>query len=179
MKNKIKQSLYKGSCVLLATTFVGSFCIKSKGVSEKVEIQPKNTITTNLNKTNENLKIGSFVRISGRGNESSDGLGDLGKTWEYKEMMVVGIRENSEYPYACAIIDSTPGSEDIMAWFKLENISLITEDTVLYKEPTEDGAPFGYAYDSVNDRYTKTVRKYVSSNDSKEEIVKQYSLKLK
>lgn len=196
MKNKLSEVLYKGSAILLATTLIGSFCIKGKGATEKVEIEPTKKVSSTLDTTtktisskesasisnkkkNPNLKVGSYVTVHGRGNEASDGTGNLGLSWEGQEMMIVGIRENSEYPYACAIIDSTPGVEDVMAWFKSDVIQPLTEDTVNIMEPTAEGAPFGYAYDSRSNLYIRTDRRYVCSEDSKEEIAKQYSISLK
>lgn len=205
MKNKLNEALYKGSAILLAATFVGSFCIKGECAAEKIEIEPTKKVSSTLasttkttfskektsissKKKNPNLKVGSYVKVYGRGNEASDGSGKLGYSWQGKEMMIVGIRENSEYPYACAIVDSTPGVEDVMAWFKMDVIQPETQNTVSITERTmvadKDGfihyeVPVGYQYFSDTDLCIKTIKKYVYSDDSKEEISKKYSIPLK
>lgn len=91
---------------------------------EKESDEP--SISKQENEDCNKLRVGCYVNVTGRGNESSDGSGNMGYTWKNKKMMIVGVRENNEYPYACAIVDEDPSVEDVMAWFKADNLDYLT-----------------------------------------------------
>ena len=76
--------------------------------------------------TCDNLKIGDIVTLDGIGNASSDGSGKATKEMEFYDCtlgVIVGIKNNYEYPYAVAKYDKDNDNiEDIIGWFKKESL---------------------------------------------------------
>ncbi len=202
-KENLTKVVKRLGCVLLAGTFVAAIQVSAKEKTNETEENEehysasdaldaynllKEDGATNYDYDEDDLKVGCYVKVSGRGNESSDGSGKLGYEWKNKDMMIVGVRENAEFPYACAIISENPSSKDTMAWFKAENLGFTVKniESRLYvgddnKVPVgyqkSDGIPAGYQVDG--DFATKITRVCpYYSDDSKEEIAKTYRISL-
>ncbi len=216
--NDMLKKMKKSVCVLLATTFIGAYAtpvfanendtVRKDGyeyysledAKEAVAIAEVNPsfegekVLIGENKL-KGYKVGCYVTVNGRGNEASDGSGLMGRNWENEKMLIVGVRENSEYPYACAIVDDDPNKDDVMAWFKEENLdyfklekkytvppieTYVKSKTDENEKTKEYFGPTGYKYDPKTKMYTKT--EYISpvySDSSEQTIAKTYKISLK
>lgn len=130
------------ACVFVAATFIGSYLVSAlkksndevrknsyfyyseKDTKNDTEFEEK-VIKVGRNESLKGYKVGCYVSVSDRGNEASDGSGKMGYEWNSQKMMIVGVRENSEFSYACAIVNSNPCVEDVMAWFKTDNLDYL------------------------------------------------------
>lgn len=137
-------------------------------------------------KEQEPIKVGRIVNVNGRGNEASDGSGKMGRSWKNEKMMVVGVREDRSFPYACAVITDEPGASDVMAWFGKDSLSYFYQETVEVKPATkilEDSAVKYVADSSYTLSGDKMYRLIISgpkySDDAPEFIAKTYSINLK
>lgn len=209
------KKLKRFTCAFVAATFIGSYSIPAfaktndevrdnsyiyyseEDAKEAFEYAKNNSeFDGKVTKSsgNENLKgykIGCYVSINGRGNEASDGSGKMGYSWTDQKMMIVGVRENSEYPYACAIVDSDPSVEDVMAWFKEDNLEywklkttetkkankVVTTDE-LGKENITYIVPDGYVLNGDN-IFKTTVTYPVYSDACENTIADTYKISLK
>lgn len=159
-----------------------------------VDVNKEFNGSSKTNKDCNKLRIGCYVNVNGRGNEASDGSGDLGYTWKNKKMMIVGVRENNEYPYACAIVDEDPSVEDVMAWFKADNLDYFTNykkytiTMPALEKTTVDSngneiityyAPEGYSLNGDKVYKTETIKTGPIYSDLDEKTIsKTYSIKL-
>ncbi len=209
------KKLKRFTCAFVAATFIGSYSIPAfaktndevrdnsyiyyseEDAKEAFEYAKNNSeFDGKVTKSsgNENLKgykIRCYVSVNGRGNEASDGSGKMGYSWTDQKMMIVGVRENSEYPYACAIVDSDPSVEDVMAWFKEDNLEYwklkTTETKKADKVVTTDEsgneiveyyAPSGYMLEG-KEAIRTTVTYPVYSDASENTIADTYKISLK
>lgn len=213
--NKVIKKLKRFTCVLVAATFIGSYSVPAfaknddevrensylyysdedaKEAYDYAKNNPEFEGEVTKSSSNEDLKgykIGCYVSVNGRGNEASDGSGKMGYSWTDQQMMIVGIRENSEYPYACAIVDSDPSVEDVMAWFKKEDMKFWKLETTEVKKADKivnvdkNGneyitycVPDGYELSGNN--ISKTTINYpVYSDVSEKTIANTYKISLK
>lgn len=202
-KENFLKRIKRLECVLLAGTFVATFQVSAKEVNNEdgksneyysfsdafsADDLLSESDASNYEYNENDLKLGCYVKVNGRGNESSDGSGSLGYEWENKDMMIVGVRQNAKYPYACAIISENPSSKCTMAWFKAENLGFAVkniesklyvgnDDYVPAGYQKSDGIPAGYQIDG--DFATKITRVCPYYSDaSEEEIAKTYKISL-
>lgn len=194
MKNNSKKLL---SSILAFNLLFSAGCFQTKALDKKYEdsteyysfedakdaskYENKEIIITD-NSFKEEYKIGQYVTVNGRGNEASDGSGNMGYNWNNCEMMIVGIRKNTKYPYACAIVDCDPNVDDVMAWFSEEQLQNgIIDEVNTIKVVTDGGdvryyAPAGYKVSLDKTIAERVVYKY--SDDSIKEISKMYKISL-
>lgn len=76
--------------------------------------------------TSDDLKIGDIVTLSDIGNAFSDGSGIDTKEMNFYDCtlgVIVGIKNNYEYPYAIARYDKdNNNAEDVIGWFKQDSL---------------------------------------------------------
>lgn len=125
-----------------------------------------------------------IVVVNGRGSADSCGATYLGKDWENQKMVVVGIKSDSEYPYACAILneDGTLGS--VMGWFKTEQLYPVTNEVTETISATvvtlEDGTtvyelPEGWLLKGTTGIKTSKVKNQIDATE--EELVLKFGIK--
>lgn len=218
--NDMLKKMKKGICVFLATTFIGSYAAPTfakendsvkkysyeyysledaKEAAAVAEVDPSfEGEKVEIGENNlKGYKVGCYVSVNGRGNGASDGSGMMGRFWNNEKMLIVGVRENRAYPYACAIVDDDPGTDDVMAWFTEDNLEYYVKETIEVVDATkglkaskkDDGGftitseytvPEGYVFDP--DTLTGTKTTYVSpvySDASAETISSTYKISLK
>ena len=185
----MKNILKKGACILLAGTYI--FTLSSCGKKDKIEeepviIQGNDNLIDLSNSIIKEHNVGQYVMVTGKGNETYNGTGKMGNYWDNKKMIMVEEKKDSMYPYACAIIDNVPSSEDIMGWFDADSLMPACEVTTEYLEAetieNEDGsisyiAPVGYKLHDNGLCERKIISYNVYSDDSIEDIQKKYGIK--
>ncbi len=131
-----------------------------------------------------NHHLCDIVIVNGRGSADSCGATYLGKDWQNQKMVVVGIKQDREYPYACVILndDGTLGS--VMGWFKTEQLypvtNEVTETIAATVRTLEDGTtiyelPENYLLKGATGIKTSRVKEQI--DDSEEELVLRYGIK--
>lgn len=85
--------------------------------------------------TNKPITLGSYVLINGSGSSSSNE--NIKNTIEFKNTLgvVVGIKDDKLYKYAIASISKDGSLDDVIGWFKEENVhNVIAKKYLTYKK---------------------------------------------